>query len=216
MTRITDPELTEWSLQLNTLTPSGRLPRRGTPRALMADFIAERLGDRVELKPTVYPEFELFSERQVDDLLKLALDSREESRDYMGRHVLAAPEAVKAIVQESEVVNRLAAAHGLVFRPDNEALLLYYKDSNWVPMHLDDQLEYEFNLLTMLRRVKSPGASRTATYFWGPGGEFMATDLSVGGSVFFHASYTPHGRPPLPKGEEVIMLAVGMGRPRES
>ncbi|MCC3766712.1 hypothetical protein [Streptomyces sp. UNOC14_S4] len=215
MTRITDSELTEWSLQLNTLTPSGRLPRRGSPRAAMADFIAGQLKDRVKIRPTIYPEFSLFSEQQVNELLRIARDFRGESRDYMGRHVLAAPGAVKSIVTDSGVVDRLAAEHALTFRPDNEALLLYYRKSNWVPMHLDDQLEYEFNLLTMLRRVKSSDASRTATYFWGAGGDFMATDLRVGESVFFHASYTPHGRPPLPEGEEVVLLAVGMGRPRE-
>lgn len=216
MTRITDPELTEWSLQLNTLTPVGRLPRPGTPRALMADFIAAQLKARMEIRPAVYPEFTLFGEQQIADLLALARESRGESRDYMGRHVLAAPEAVKSIVEESAVVKRLADEHGLVFRPDNEALLLYYEKTNWVPMHLDDQLEYEFNLLTMLHRVKTPGASRTATYFWGPDGDFAATDLGVGESVFFHASYTPHGRPPLPDGDEVILLAVGMGKARES
>lgn len=215
MTRITDPELTEWSLQLNTVTPSGRLPRRGTPRAAMADFIAGQLKDRVRIRPTVYSQFALFSEQQVADLLQMAMDSHGDSRDYMGRQVLRAPDAVKSIVAESDVINRLAAEHGLVFRPDNEALLLYYQKSNWVPLHLDDQLEYEFNLLTMLRRVKASEASRTATYFWGADGEFMATDLRVGESVFFHASYTPHGRPPLPEGEEVVLLAVGMGRPRE-
>ncbi|MFD5011408.1 hypothetical protein [Streptomyces chartreusis] len=181
----------------------------------MADFIAGQLKDRVRIRPTVYSQFALFSERQVADLLQIAKDSHGDSRDYMGRQVLRAPDAVKSIVAESDVINCLAAEHGLVFRPDNEALLLYYQKSNWVPLHLDDQLEYEFNLLTMLRRVKASETSRTATYFWGADGEFMATDLRVGESVFFHASYTPHGRPPLPEGEEVVLLAVGMGRPRE-
>ncbi|MFH8339162.1 hypothetical protein [Streptomyces sp. AM6-12] len=181
----------------------------------MADFVAGQLKDRVRIRPSVYSQFTLFSEQQTNNLLQIAMDSHGDSRDYMGRHVLPAPGAVKSIVEESDVINRLAAAHGLVFRPDNEALLLYYQKSDWVPLHIDDQLEYEFNLLTMLRRVKTSEKSRTATYFWGADGEFMATDLNVGESVFFHANYTPHGRPPLPEGEEVVLLAVGMGRPRE-
>lgn len=208
-----DEELTQWSTMLNTLTPNGYLPAAGSARRAMLDFITEQLDARVELAPAVLQPGDLFSPQEIEEYLRAARDAEPGAREHLGRRIIKAPEEVRLRIEASQVGERLAQRFGIGFRPDVEALFLFYREGHWVPLHLDDQLDYEFNLLTMLHRQRADSRSRTGTYFIAPKERSLAVDLEKGQSVFFHASYTPHGRTPVPEGEEVILLAIGLGRP---
>lgn len=204
-------ELTEWSLLLNTLTPRGYLPAAGTPRRQVADFITNELRSRVRVEPTLYREGDLFTPKDIQELCEMADAAEPGAQEHIGRMVADAPPAAMDLLDARGVREKLSKHPDVALGTQAEALFLYYGHQNWVPLHLDDQVKYEFNLLTMLRRTRRVGAATTCTYFFGRDG-LTARDLNVGESVFFHASFTPHGRPPLDEGEEVVLFAVGLGQ----
>lgn len=204
-------ELTEWSIQLNTLTPRGYLPASGSPRRQIADFITDVLQPRVRVEPTLYRGGQLFSSDDIGRLQELADEAKPDAQEHIGRLVVDAPAAAVQLFDVCRVREKLCENRDITLGAQAEALFLYYGHRHWAPLHLDDQDKYEFNLLTMLRRIRRAGAATTCTYFLGPRG-VTARDLDVGESIFFHASYTPHGRPPLDEGEEVVLFAVGLGQ----
>ncbi|WP_344922869.1 hypothetical protein [Streptosporangium oxazolinicum] len=88
------------------------------------------------------------------------------------------------------------------------ATYLYYREGDWVPLHVDDWNIFEFSCLVCLERTR--GSSRpTATYFLLGRENLMALDLNVREAVWFHGVHIPHGRTPLSEGESVVLLNLG-------
>ncbi|MEV4380817.1 hypothetical protein [Streptosporangium sp. NPDC049644] len=174
----------------------------------MVSAIAEMMAPRRAMEP------ELISEVAIDQMLWDAIQedqirARRNVIPHGERHIARASDEIVQALGTSDFAASLRASviDGNLSR-SVYATYLYYREGDWVPLHVDDWNIFEFSCLVCLERTR--GSSRpTATYFLLGRENVMALDLNVGEAVWFHGVHIPHGRTPLSKGESVVLLNLG-------
>jgi hypothetical protein len=89
--------------------------------------------------------------------------------------------------------------------------IFYMTQGQQCRIHLDDLEYYEYNCLIGIRtRRERNSAELSHLRIILPTGEPYDVDLIDGRVAIFHASHLAHGRTPLSKGEEVVLLSIGL------
>jgi hypothetical protein len=200
-------EQSEWTRILYAVNPDGTVPSAG-PAAEVAAFAERSLAPSRAFDPIKLDEGGLMSAEQFAVLSGWADEMASRAQDVHGRGIINLSTEQKSTLREFGVIAALEKAGGVDFKPDFEALLMYYRDAGRLPLHVDDQAEYRFNTLVNVRRVRPQSGTGTGTVFWVDRGP-CSIDLDPGEAVLFDAHYTPHGRLPLSEGDEIVLLSLG-------
>lgn len=87
--------------------------------------------------------------------------------------------------------------------------IVYTREGDYCRFHLDDPSSYEFNCLIGLEHRWGAQPQSHLAYF-SEAGDLRTMFIVPGRAVLLHSSAMVHGRPPLPAGEHVSLLSLGL------
>ncbi|WP_162989423.1 hypothetical protein [Glutamicibacter nicotianae] len=200
-----------WNKILLPLAPNGIAPAKNSPQHLVADLCATTLKPQRQFNPELLNVKEMIPEDVWVQLLDDADKSKHQKFEHYGREVSDVGESLKRILVD-QVVNKDIIKAPRPMSDDIEATFLYYQNGQGLPLHLDNDATYEYNLLICLDKMQDLNNTDagSATYFYLGEGAVKAAILQPGYGVWFHSGYTPHGRIPLKTESEISLLSVGM------
>lgn len=200
-----------WNKIILGLT-DGTPPRKGTPQHITADACATSLGAQRRFGPKVVPVREIIGKARWEEVLLSARSAAESKFEHYGRHRADVDAPTLECIRTREVLDVLELNAGKL-SDDVEATFLYYQNGEGLPLHLDNDSTYEYNLLTCVEKVHGNGpttAPPSMTYFYLGDGVVKAASLQPGQGVWFHAGYTPHARSPLVDEMGITLVSIGM------
>lgn len=201
-----------WNSIILGLTPDGSPPRKGSPQHITADACATSLAAKREFDPRAVDVSSLLGEDAWAVLVERGRAAATARFEHYGRNVADVDEDVLTIVRSPALLDHLAPT-GTRLSGDVEATFLYYKNGEGLPLHLDNDSTYEYNLLFCIEKsFVDVNARPSATYFYLGDGAVKAAVLEPGRGVWFHAGYTPHARMPLLRESEITLFSLGMRR----
>lgn len=200
-------EQNEWARILYALNPDGNLPSAG-PATTVAVFAERALAQARAMEPAKIEAGDLMSHQQFSEVVGWVDELEPAAEVLHGRGVINLTPTQRARLESSGLIERLERVAGTTFCKEFEALVLFYASEGFLPLHVDDQAEYQFNALINVRRIRPELGSGTGTLFWLEQGPCWI-DLDPGEAVIFDAHHTVHGRLPLSLGDEVVLLSIG-------
>lgn len=209
---MSSPTNTAWNTILQGLTPKGNMPPRDSPQHITADACATSLASQRLFPPKLFNVHGVLGETLWDAIVKDSESAWEARRYHYGRYISNVTASIVECISESGLLSSLTqAAKCKNLSSDLEATYLYYENGSGLPLHLDNDSTYEYNLLTCISKSETDLEFKPSqTYFYLGNGQVKSASLFPGSAIWFHAGYTPHARTPLQLESKVTLLSVGM------
>ncbi|WP_162625229.1 hypothetical protein [Streptomyces cadmiisoli] len=204
-------ELEAWNQMLALATPTGKPVAKGSPQRTVAEMIADIMADRRTIPPTLVPAG-IIDPGTIEILSEIASAAiSENGRPCAGHKVADAPNEAILRLEQTGVMDWCRQMVPAV--EISGATFIYYDEAEEdSKLHVDENEKWVYNLLVCLHYRKPETGSGSATYFMLGNGITKAYRLNGGQAIFFHSESTPHGRTPIVADEQVLLLAVAVGK----
>lgn len=202
-----------WNRIILGLTQDGTPPEKGGPEYITVDACASSLAAKRQFAPFSLDVRGILGDGAWYSLVDQAHAAASKKFEHYGRSVADVSDDVLSVVRPPALVDRLQSKSGKL-SSDVEATFLYYRNGEGLPLHLDNDSTYEYNLLFCIGKsfCNDAAARKSATYFYLGDGVVRAVVLEPGHGVWFHAGFTPHARTPLISESEITLFSLGMRR----
>ena len=202
-----------WNRIILGLTQDGTPPEKGSPGHITADACASSLAAERRFAPLPVDVRGIIGEDAWSSLIDQAHVAASTKFEHYGRSVADVSDEVLSVVRPAALMDLLQSKSGKL-SIDVEATFLYYRNGEGLPLHLDNDSTYEYNLLFCIEKSfrNETAVRQSATYFYLGGGVVSAVVLEPGHGVWFHAGFTPHARMPLLSESKITLFSLGMRR----
>lgn len=202
--------LQAWNSILSLTTPNGNLVSKGSPQRLVAEYAANCIAPSRKMDPVRIPP-QSIDPHSLDVLKSFGEDGiANRPEDLLNHRIAKLTKAQEAYVRELAVLEWCQKVHTGIGDYASSVFIYYDKEGEDSKLHVDNAEGWEYNLLICLDRHIPEGSRGSATYFMLGDGETRAYSLMPGQAAVFHSNATPHGRTPVAKGEETLLLSIGL------